>query len=245
VYSRVTSLGHFPALTHVRSRAAGPIQWSIEDLLHLVVRRLLVNKDITDLLAVDPNDIRSSEDRKLVFYSLFPDKIDKGRAAEGFKWIFDRIVDGNQVATPRDLLSVFDEARMIQIEQIEREGIELPGDQLFTEDTLRKAVRVVAEQNLATRIYAEYPDLVAPIKAFTGGKADHNDETLANLLGPDFQQILPRLERVGFLYRRTRNEVNMWTIPFFYSFALDIKRGAAFEFPEKLEDEEAQSPDSA
>lgn len=238
VYSRVTSLGHFPALTHVRSRAAGPIQWSIEDLLHLVVRRLLVNEDITNLLEVNPEEIRSSEDRKLVFYSLFPDKVDKGRAAEGFKWVFDRIVDGTQVATPRDLLSVFDVARMIQIEQIERDSIELPGDQLFTEDTLRKAVRAVAEQNLETRIFAEYPDLVVPIKAFTGGKADHNEETLAGILGPNYQQILPRLERVGFLYRRTRNEVSMWTVPFFYSFALDIKRGAAFEFPEKPGEEE-------
>jgi hypothetical protein len=241
VYSRVTSLGHFPALTHVRSRAAGPIQWSIEDLLHLVVRRLLVNEDVTDLLAVDPNEIRSSEDRKLVFYSLFPEKVDKGRAAEGFKWIFDRIVDGNGVATPRDLLSVFDEARMIQVEQIEREGIELPGDQLFTEDTLRRAVRVVAEQNLSTRIFAEYPDLVEPIKAFTRGKADHNEETLAEILGPGYQHILLRLERVGFLYRRMRNGINMWTVPFFYSFALDIRRGAAFEFPDKPADEGERS----
>ena len=144
------------------------------------------------------------------------------------------------MATPRDLLSVFDVARMIQIEQIEREGITLPGDQLFTEETLRKAVRRVAEQNLETRIYAEYPDLVGPIKAFAGGKADHNDQTLEQILGPNYQEILPRLQRVGFLYRRVRNEVNMWTIPFFYSFALDIKRGAAFDFPSK-QDEEADA----
>ena len=85
VYGRVTSLGHFPALTHVRSRAAGPIQWAIEDLLHLVVRRLIVNADICELLKIDPEEIRSSEDRRLVFYSLFPDQVDKGRAAEGFK----------------------------------------------------------------------------------------------------------------------------------------------------------------
>ncbi len=243
VYGRVTSLGHFPALTHVRSRAAGPIQWALEDLLNLFVKRLLVNPQVTELLGVSADTIKSSEDRRMVFYSLFPEKVDKGRAAETFKWVFDRIIDGNGIATPRDLLSVFDVARITQIEQLDRDGIELPGDQLFTEETLRRAVRKVAEDNLQTRIFAEYPDLVEPIKAFEGGKADHNDETLRGILGENYRDILPRLQRVGFLYRRTRSETSMWTIPFFYSFALDVRRGAAFELPTRAGDDEDEGED--
>lgn len=245
VYDRVTALGHFPALTHIRSRAAGPIRWTIEDLLHLVVRRLLANDSIIKLLDIDPSNVINPDDRRLVFYSIFPEKVDGGKAAEGFKWIIDRIVDGNGVATPRDLISVFDAARIMQVEQIDREAVELPGDQLFTEDTLKKAVRKVAEDNLHTRIYAEYPDLVEPIKKFSGGKADHNDDTLEELLGKKFNKILPRLQRVGFIYRRVRNETPVWTIPFFYSFALDIKRGAAFKLPTKASTGEDSEEDSS
>ncbi|MFN8504634.1 P-loop ATPase, Sll1717 family [Kouleothrix sp.] len=231
VYSRVTALGHFPALTHIRSRAAGPIEWKTDDLLHLVVRRLLVNECVVKLLEVHPDDVSNTIERYKLFYQLFPSKVDKGRAAQGFKWIYDRIIDGNNVATPRDLLSVFEAARVFQLEQLERERIPLPEKLLFTEDSLRKSVRKVAQDNLETRIYAEYPDLVEPIKAFAGGKADHNEQTLRRILGSEYEKILPRLERVGFIHRRTRQEVEMWTIPFFYSFALDIKRGAAFDLP--------------
>lgn len=229
VYNRVTAIGHFPALTHVRSKATVPIKWELEDLRHLVIRRLLANQSILEYLNVNASDIQSSEDRKRIYYSLFPEKVDKGRAAEGFKWVVDRITDGNDIATPRDLLSVIDTARQYQIEQMEREALEIPEHKIFTEDTLRKSVRKVAKDNLETRIFAEYPDLREPILAFSSKKADHNDETLSQILGDAWESILPRLKRVGFLFRRTRKGVQVWTIPFFYSFALDVTRGAAFE----------------
>jgi hypothetical protein len=69
-----------------------------------------------------------------IYYAVFPEKVDNGRAAEGFKWIIDRITDGNGVATPRDALSVIDAARSFQVEQFEREALNLPGAQLFSED---------------------------------------------------------------------------------------------------------------
>lgn len=229
VYNRVTSIGHFPALTHVRSKATVPIRWELEDLRQFIVLRFLVNQSIQEYLRMEDIDPHTSDGRKQIYYSLFPDKVDKGRAAEGFKWVVDRITDGNQIATPRDLLSVIDTARQYQIEQIERESLEIAGNRLFTEDALRRAVRKVALDNLETRVFAEYPDLRQPILAFSNQKADHNNETLENILGGDWENILSRLKRVGFIYIRTRKNVQVWTIPFFYSFALGITRGAAFD----------------
>jgi hypothetical protein len=235
VYSRVTSTGHVPALTHVRARASRPIDWSVDDLLELVVRRLLTNESLVELLGVADEQITNSDERRNVFYALFPRKIDKGRAAEGFKWICDRIADGNGVSTPRDLLSVIEAARTEQIRQNQREDVRLEGTQLFSEDSIRAAVKAVATDNLETRFYAEYPDLRPVIRKFERGKADHNEETLRDLLGADWGNIVQRLERVGFIYRRTRNNTEMWTIPFFFSYALDIRRGAGFEFDDSGE----------
>ncbi|PZV00239.1 MAG: hypothetical protein DCF32_17870 [Leptolyngbya sp.] len=229
VYNRVTSIGHFPALTHVRSKATVPIRWELEDLRHLVILRFLANHSIEEYLKSKNIDAQTSDGRKNIYYYLFPEKIDKGRAAEGFKWIVDRITDGNDIATPRDLLSVVDTARQYQIEQMERESLEIPGERLFTEDTLKKSVRKVAKDNLETRVFAEYPDLRQSISAFSGQKADHNNDTLKSILGDNWEDILLRLERVGFVYSRTKKGVPVWTIPFFYSFALGITRGSAFD----------------
>jgi hypothetical protein len=139
VYQRVTSIGHFPALTHVRSKAAGPIRWELEDLLLLVVRRFVANKPIVEFLGLDADSKLTPELRRKIFYSLFPAKVDKGRAAETFKWIVDRITDGNGVATPRDLLSVIDAARIFQLEQMQREG------RIFPEPSCLLRMRFVAQ----------------------------------------------------------------------------------------------------
>ena len=63
------------------------------------------------MLGASSEMVSTPEGRRLIFYSLFPEQVDKGRAAEGFKWVVDRITDGNGVATPRDLLAVFDQAK--------------------------------------------------------------------------------------------------------------------------------------
>lgn len=238
VYDRVTSVGAFPALTHVKSKAAGPIRWENSDLLHLLVRRLVENSSVRSIVGADAGSIRFATQRRDVFYRLFPAQVDKGRAAETFDWIVDRVRDGNGVATPRDLISVVEAARIFQLEDFARSPSATIDGAFFLEDALRKAVRKVSKDNLETRIYAEYPDLRPVIEKFRGGKADHNEETLSGLLGKDWAKEVEQLSRIGFLYRRNRREIEMWTIPFFFSFGLGVTRGAAFEMQGGTPDDE-------
>jgi hypothetical protein len=74
---------------------------------------------------------------------------------------------------------------------------------------LRAAVKAVSKENLESRIYAEYQDLKPVIKRFENGKADHNDESLTALFGKNSTSTVKRLERIGFIFRRTRNDVSM------------------------------------
>jgi len=210
----------------------------LEDLLNLVVTRLVQNKRIRELINLNEPFI-TAERRREVFYKIFPQRIDRGKAAEGFKWIVDRITDGKNIATPRDLLSVLERARTIQLEKMERDSVAPSENLLFDEDSIRLAVKDIARENLETRIFAEYPDLRKPITLLKGNKADHNDDTLKEVLGDNYsKELMARLESIGFIYRRERKGYQVWTIPFFYSFALDIKRGAAFDMDEVLEDED-------
>lgn len=175
--------------------------------------------------------------RSTIYYSLFPFKVVKGKSAEGFKWILDRITDGNGVATPRDLISVLEASKTLQLEQIQREG-ESALETIISEESLRKAVIKISKENLTTRIYAEYPDLRSSVEKFRRGKADHNLSTLTEKLGAQVDELLPRLERIGVIYQRNRKGVEMWTFPFLFSYALDITRGAAFSLPSGTSDEE-------
>lgn len=229
VYLRVSDTGHFPALSHINSRATNPIAWETDDLLELVIKRILTNLQIAKMVGVDNKKQINSEERKEIFYKLFPKKIDQGRAADGFKWICDRISDGNAIITPRDLLSVLGQARSFQIRQNQRDSIDLVDNLLFTTDSIRKAVKATSVSNLETRIYPEYPDLKEKIKLFERGKADHNDQSLKDVLGEGWAATTKRLERIGFLYKRTKKGIDIWTIPFFYSFALEITRGSSFK----------------
>ncbi|UKE73030.1 P-loop ATPase, Sll1717 family [Xanthomonas graminis] len=238
VFDRVTSVGGFPALTHVRSKTAGPIKWEVQDLLHLLIRRLVENPSVAEFAKADAAAIQFKRERESAFYRLFPEKVDKGRAADAIDWIVDRLRDGNRVATPRDLINAVDAARVYQLEEFNREPSSSMDGPLFYEDSIRKSVRKISKDNLETRIYAEYPDLRASIEKFRGGKADHNELTLAPLLGEEWASILSQLLRIGFMYKRTRSGVDMWTIPFFFSFGLDVTRGAAFEMAGANDDED-------
>jgi hypothetical protein len=77
-----------------------------------------------------------------------------------------------------------------------------------------------------------------PALTHVRNKADHNEETLRQVLGDQWENLLPRLQRVGFLYRRFRKGIQVWTIPFLYSFALDVTREAAFELDSNFDEEE-------
>ena len=238
VFERVTSVGGFPALTHVKSKTAGPIKWEVQDLLHLLVRRLVESPDVANFVGAGAQAIKFQGERYKVFYRLFPEKVDKGRAADSIDWIIDRLRDGNRVATPRDLINAVDSARVFQLEDFNREPPQSLDGPLFSEDAIRRSVRKISKDNLETRIYAEYPGLRVIIEKFRGGKADHNEVTLAALLGEEWAVALSQLLRIGFMYKRTRSGVDMWTIPFFFSFGLDVTRGAAFEMAGSNDDDD-------
>lgn len=85
VYLRVSDTGHFPALSHINSRASNPISWENTDLLELFVKRLLTNAEISKIVNLDNTVQINSSQREGIFYKLFPQKIDRGRAADGFK----------------------------------------------------------------------------------------------------------------------------------------------------------------
>jgi hypothetical protein len=229
IYKKITETEGFRSLSHINAKAMQAIQWTEEKLLHLFFERLLYNnifKEYLKFLGYKPEDVISDEDRQISLLTIFRDQVDVGpKNPKTFRWVLNHIKDGNGISTPRDLISFIEKARLYQIEYWRRNGIERDIDYLISPVVLKQAWSDVSKEKLDTQIYAEYPHLKQHIEAFRNGKAEHNSQTLLNILGSDWETIMSELQFIGFI----DNKASTWKIPFIYREALGISQGKAFE----------------
>jgi hypothetical protein len=76
-------------------------------------------------------------------------------------------------------------------------------------------------------LQAEFPHLWPHIEKLIGGKAEYSQETLRQLLGPDWKAAANDLTSIGFFASTTRRGAPSYTIPFLYRKGLDVTRGRA------------------
>jgi len=232
IYDRVTGSG-FRSLTHVNSNAMPPISWSDEKLLNLLIDRLLFNKNFKEYLITqgyDPKTISTNDDREILLLILFRDQVDVGpKSPKTFRWIINHIRDGNGIATPRDLIALVDSARQKQVEDWTLNGVSAEDNFLIAPSALKHAWGIVSADKLKTQLYAEYSHLKPQISKFKGSKAEHNIDTLKQLLGDGWKDIVEELVFTGFLEQLS----STWKIPFLYREALGISQGKAFNNEEE------------
>lgn len=239
IYDSITRLDEgFRSLTHVNANAMDPITWNDEKLLHLLFERLLFNESFVKYLIdleYDPNTIENHDDREVALLNIFRDQVDTGpKSPKTFRWILNHIKDGKGTITPRDLITLVEKARQIQIEQWSVNGVHMEDDYLIGPSSLKSAWNHVSREKLETQLYAEYPKLMDNIKVFKGGKAEHNETTLKQLLGEKWEQVVEELEFVGFIERLSQT----WKIPFIYREGLQVSQGKAFSYDYSLVEEE-------
>jgi hypothetical protein len=214
--------GGFVNLTHVNARRT-EIFWEEEDLLNLLARRVRESPDFVQALNV------SGLSDKAVFDQIFPKQVDQGlRKPTTWTWILSRIRDGNGIKPPRNLIDLAIKAKEAQIRSEERAGREYsPGTSIIEPDAIRRAHRKLSEQRVQDTLLAEAAELVPMIERFRDGKAEHNETSLANLLGVSEQSVrntIKPLITMGFL-----EEVGgTFKIPMLFRDGLEITQGKAF-----------------
>jgi hypothetical protein len=111
---------------------------------------------------------------------------------------------------------------------------------IFEPDALRRALRQLSEQRVNDTLMAEAGIYSPTIERFRGGKAEHNEESLARVLatGPEINirsEIRPLVE-MGFL-----EEIKgSFKIPTLYREGLQITQGKAFTDTADGEEEEEE-----
>lgn len=231
LFSRIVE-GGFVNLTHLNARKV-EIIWDEEDLLNLLSRRVRQNPEF-----MNTTHLKSAGDKDL-FYKLFPTQVDQGtRKPDTWVWIMGRIKDGNNIKPPRNLIDLVSFAQNAQLRREEREPRDFErGKPIFEADSLRKALQDLSATRVNDTLLAEAKSQAPLINKFRGGKAEHNEESIAHLLEifpSTTREYIKPLIALGFLEETGGN----YKIPMLYRSGLNITQGKAFENREHIAAEE-------
>jgi hypothetical protein len=228
--------GGFVNLTHINARKI-EIVWDEDDLFDLLYRRIRENAEFLQNLGIEES---SPEE---VFDAVFPAQVDPGgRKPKTFAWMMSRIRDGNGVRPPRNLIDLVKKAQEEQLRREERAGTEYTlGVPIIGSEALKKGlVRLSIERVQDTLLAEAGPDQAIWIEKFRDGRAEQNEETIADTLAmsqQDLAEPLRMLKDLGFLEPIGAT----FKIPMLYRAGLDVTQGKAFapnEAPAEDEDEE-------
>jgi hypothetical protein len=220
LFRRITK-GGFVNLTHINARKID-IVWDEEDLIDMVVRRVLRNEDLKKLL-------ENTEDNDKIFSVLLPNQIDIGNKKPPTKtWIMSRIRDGNNNRPPRNMIDLLNKAMDSQIRREQRDprDVDLIDGPMIEADAVKRALTQLSEQRVQDTLLAEAVDLSEVIQKFRDGKSEHNEETLLQTIGKieNYSDVKQSLVDIGFLEEFGRN----YKVPMLYRDGLRIKQGKAF-----------------
>lgn len=229
IWQRITSEG-FREASHITKFQN--LKWSKESLLNLIIRRILDNVILVSTFKLDKTEILTDiTKQEELFYRFFPAQIDLGsRKSATLDWILSRTKDGKGANSPRELIQLFNHARIIESKRQESGINELEGDQLISRQAFKEAVYEVSKQRLELTIYAEYPALKSYIECLRGDKAEQSIDTLTIKWSLDKKgslDVAKRLVSIGFFEQRGENLNPKYKIPFMYRPYLDITQGTA------------------
>lgn len=203
------------------------INWKSEDILNLVVRRLLSNDEICKFYGVNKDAVLGDADKqRLLFYTACPQQVESGpNKPETLKWLITRTSDASRAAAPRELIHMLNELRNEQIKRLERGDKPPPERRLFEQTSFKDALPRVSETRLVQTLYAEYARLKPYIEKLRQRRATQSLQSLSELWNLDEEEtmkIVGELEEAGFLERFSV----MWRVPFLYRPALNLVQGA-------------------
>ncbi len=231
LFRRITE-GGFVNLTHVNSRKI-EIVWDEDDLLNLLAERIRKNPEFVEGLGL------SKLSDKGIFDRIFPDQVDFGkRKPKTWVWIMRRVRDGNDVKPPRNLIDLIKFAREEQMRKEEREPREVGKGTVIEAEALRRGLSRLSKERVNDTLLAESGTYSSLIEKFRDGKAEHNIESLANVLEiplRDVRGIIKPLIEIGFL----EDIRGTYKIPTLYREGLNITQGKAFagDEPDESDDD--------
>lgn len=220
IWNRIIDNG-FRESSHLTKKEL--ISWDEGSLFHLIMSRLINNVELLDYLDMQNVDFEGEENKKILFDKIFQKDSEKNGIIS-FKWIIDKIEDGNRNASPRELIHLINAAFKQEVKRIIVRGQDTQ-DYLISEQSLYKALKEVSKTKLET-ILSEYPDLKIYINRLKGKNIGSSFDELKKYWGISKKEtkiIADNLIKIGVLYNRYENNIDkkdLYSIPKLYRGAL-------------------------
>ena len=218
----------FTALTHVTARQADTLRWTEDQILTMVVKRLVVNDALVQYLGLNREQIEASASyRTQCFDAVFPPSVFKGtRQSTTIRWICNRCADGRGVITPRDVLDLLIRAKQKQ-QDICGADPEGKSDWVIDTAAIQYGFEKLSKRKRDTYLRAEFPHLWKDIEKFSGGKTEYDANALQSLLGKKWQATSEHLLAVGFFSKNEKDGKAVFSVPFLYRHGMQLTQGRA------------------
>lgn len=226
---RRISAGGFTEASHITKSVH--IVWGEEDLLNLIVLRLLNNPAFVEYVGVDPEEVKTNYSaQRDLFYKIAPDQVDTGKNPPTFNWMISRTTDASGNSVPREIIHLLEIAKNVQISKLERGDNEPAELQLFERIAFKEALPAVSKVRYEQTLLAEHPDMLEYLQKLEGEKAEQTINSLSQLWKMNIEKsevIAKRLSEIGFFENRgTKEDPSFW-VPFIYRSALNLIQGKA------------------
>lgn len=229
ILSQVVSGGEgFTALTHITARQADTLRWSEDQILTMVIKRLMANKALRTFLSAETAKLDASlEYRQEIFYKILPTQVFRGtRQSSTMRWIYSHTADGNGVVTPRDVIELLGKSIQNQHDLL----ISNPSGEsssIISSQAIQYGFSELSKRKRITYLEAEFPHLWQYIEKFIGSKTDYTENALKSLFGKNWNNITKDLLSIGLMYRTKNGEDSIFSIPFVYRIGLELTQGRA------------------
>jgi hypothetical protein len=218
----------FTALTHVTVRQADTLRWTEDQILAMVVKRFFANKNLTEYLEVNHDQLEaSSAYRTQCFKKIFPPTVFKGpKQSPTIRWIYKRCADGRGVVTPRDVLDLLIRAKQKQQDSYAAD-LDGSSNTVIGAAAIQYGFEELSERKRQTYLQAEFPHLWKDIEKFSGGKTDYNSAALQHLLGKGWKAAADNFLAIGFFSKGRKRNEDVFSIPPLYRQGLNLTQGKA------------------
>jgi hypothetical protein len=226
IFDSITDVpGGFPALTHVLSRCSETLKWNKDQILHLIIQRIFAADELARHFRVNRERLKRDQlYRQDLFYEVFPARMRGGKNQSlTIDWLYTHCEDANGVVTPRDIIDLLILARGHQLDLFHSQPSEMAV--LFSPNAIIYGHQQMSLRKKENYLKAEFDHFWPDIAKFENSKADHHDESLAEMLGPNWRAIVKDLRSIGFLKHNVR--AHTYSIPFLYRQCLQIRQGRA------------------
>jgi hypothetical protein len=214
------------ALTHITARRSITLKWSEEQIRTMLVKRIFADEEMCKYFKVNKKNIKSSSQYcKQCFYYIFPPTVHGGpNQSPTHSWLYNHVMDGRGIVTPRDILDLVTSAKQIQ-QDIFSANPESKSSWIIGPQAILDGLAALSKRRKETYLQAEFPHLWQHIEKFQDGKSEYTNEGICKLLGKGHEVNIKALVSIGFLKKRTRKGVKTYWIPYLYRKGLNITQG--------------------